>query len=46
MDKEENTSKPKKAVKKEAAKGEETKKNNENQKLAKEIADLKEKIKT
>lgn len=45
LDKEENTSKPKKAVKKEAAKGEETKKNNENQKLAKEIADLKEKNK-
>ena len=45
MDKEENTSKPKKAVKKEAAKGEETKKNNENQKLAKEIADLKERNK-
>lgn len=45
LDKEENTSKPKKAVKKEAAKGEETKKNNDNQKLAKEIADLKEKNK-
>lgn len=45
LDKEENTSEPKKAVKKEAAKGEETKKNNENQKLAKEIADLKEKNK-
>lgn len=45
LDKEENTSKPKKAVKKEAAKGEETKKNNEDQKLAKEIADLKEKNK-
>ena len=45
LDKEENTSKPKKAVKKEAAKDEETKKNNKNQKLAKEIADLKEKNK-
>lgn len=46
LDKEETTSKPKKAVKKEAAKGEEkTKKNTEDQKLAKEIAELKEKNK-
>ena len=45
LDKEETTSKPKKAEKKEAAKGEETKKNTEDQKLAKEIADLKEKNK-
>ena len=45
LDGKEKASEPKKNVKKETAKGEEIKENKEDQKLAKEIADLKEKNK-
>lgn len=45
LDKKEKASEPQKNVKKETAKGEEIKENKEDQKLAKEIADLKEKNK-
>ncbi len=45
LDKKEKASEPKKAVKKETAKDEEPKKDKGDQKLAKEIADLKEKNK-
>ncbi|EEJ72998.1 nucleotide exchange factor GrpE [Lactobacillus ultunensis] len=45
LDKKENTSKPEKTVKKETVKGKENKKDDQDQKLAKELADLKEKNK-
>lgn len=45
LDKKENTSKPEKTVKKETVKGKENKKDDQDQKLAKELADLKEKDK-